>query len=106
MAKSEGARNATEAAKKKLTDDKELKDVREERSRAETGWKPTPTQEENDLLKLGASVDKLEPDGSPEEGTVEYAKHMAGGGASGYLTRQERPAQPQPRQRAPQPPQS
>jgi hypothetical protein len=55
---------STEAAKKRLEDEKKVSD----KSRAEyferMKGKPTPTQEENDLAALGAHILEHEDDGS------------------------------------------
>jgi len=80
---------ATENARKKLTEE------REARARAATphaGGKPTPTQDENDLIALGGSVE-LEADGSPETGPTgapleHHDKSMSAGRPAGYSTRQ------------------
>ena len=63
-----------EAARKRLADDK----AERERAARDAGvgevdeTKPTPTQEENDLAKMGATVMDKEEDGSdPEPPTIE-----------------------------------
>jgi hypothetical protein len=58
----------TEAAKKQLAEQKEARDKKQaELNEASAGVKPTPTQEENDLAKMGVYVPEHEPDGSPPE---------------------------------------
>jgi len=87
---------ATEAAKKRLAEDRELL----EKSRAEylerMKGKPTPTQEENDLHAHGATIVEHEDDGSGPDPNVKTkqseAKKPAGGG---YQTRAQQPATPQ-----------
>ena len=63
-------------------------------------WKPTPTQEENDLAALGQQVMDKEPDGSPEEGTAPdpQTRHLEGARGRGYETRggPQSKTQPQP----------
>jgi hypothetical protein len=83
---------ATEAAKKRLAEEREL----QEKSRAEYAerqkGKPTPTQEENDIAALGGHVLEHEDDGSGPEPGVQTrqseAKRPSGGG---YQTRTHRP---------------
>ena len=63
--------------------------------RAKHAGRPTPTQEEADLLKLGNHIE-LSPDGSPPDpqqvGTKNMeAEHSSGGG---YRTRHVAPAAP------------
>jgi hypothetical protein len=48
-------------------------------------WKPTPTQEENDLAALGQMKMEKEPDGSPVQETKALEAKPSGGG---YQTRQ------------------
>jgi hypothetical protein len=86
---------ATEAAKKQLQVDREAS----ERSRAEfaerTKGKPTPTQEENDLAILGASVLEKEDDGSgPDLNLTPRSVEARPGGT--YQTRQATAARPAP----------
>lgn len=84
---------ATEAARRQLAADNELRD----KSRAEfaerTKGRPTPTQEENDMAMLGAPVFEKSDDGSGPDPNV---RHVEAKPAGGYQTRQ---AQPQPHTR-------
>jgi hypothetical protein len=88
---------------------KEIKERSLKQQKDMTGWKPTPTQEENDLAAVGQHVMDKEPDGSPEEPvTAEFApsgttsRQMEGSRGRGYETRgaqgrtQQPQAQPQP----------
>lgn len=88
----------TEAAKKQLAADNELR----EKSRAEfaerTKGRPTPTQEENDMAMLGAPVFEKSDDGSGPDPNIRHAE--AGGRPAGYQTRQAQP-QHQPTHGAP-----
>jgi hypothetical protein len=59
----------TEAAKKTIAANKEQRD-KARMALEDTKVKPTPTQEENDLAKLGVHVVDHEPDGSPEQPAV------------------------------------
>ena len=52
-----------ENARKILAEDKERRDKAKEKPKG----KPTPTQEENDLAKLGAHTHEKQPDGSPPD---------------------------------------
>src|SRR5262245_45069518 len=97
------ADEAQEAAKKHLAAQREAAD----RSRADyeerMKGKPTPTQEENDLAALGSPVFEKEDDGSgPDPANAPQTRHLEGGRAAPYQTRQAtaRPAQP------PRPPRS
>jgi hypothetical protein len=73
--------------KQQLADDKQARGD-QEKQRAERKGKPTPTQEENDRLRLGEHIDELEADGSPpEQKSVEAAKRPGG-----YQTRATEPA--------------
>jgi hypothetical protein len=83
-----------EAAKKQLASDKEARQRSTEEYQKRMKGRPTPTQEECDLIKLGAAPDALEPDGSdpdPNNGLI-FGQHSrqlepahSGGG---YQTRQ------------------
>jgi len=84
-----------EAAKKQLASDKEARQRSNEEYQKRMKGRPTPTQEECDLIKLGAAPDSLEPDGSepdPNNGLIfggPHSRHLepahSGGG---YQTRQ------------------
>ena len=76
-----------ENARKILAEDKERRDKAKEKPKG----KPTPTQEENDLAKLGAHTHEKQPDGSPLDGealdahTTAWAEAVNRSGAA-YLT--------------------
>ena len=58
--------------------------------------KPTPTQEENDLAKMGVAQDSLEYDGAPYQGTTpeeteKLNKNAQGGKGAQYQTRAASP---------------
>lgn len=80
------------AAKKHLAESKERRDkANKEHEERVAHSKPTPTQEENDLAKLGASVHDKQADGSapdPHRTKQMEAKPAAGGG---YQTRAAQP---------------
>jgi hypothetical protein len=85
-----------QAARKKAQEEtrKAMEEHREERAKATAqavhrmeSTQPTPTQEENDLAKLGIAVDEKEDDGSGEtiiERTIVANKPL---GPGGYETR-------------------
>lgn len=87
-----------ENAKKRLEDDKKIR----ERSAAEFAermkGKPTPTQEENDLAALGAHVVEKEDDGSgPDPATPRNMEaQMAAAPGGVYQTRTVAPERRQP----------
>jgi hypothetical protein len=59
--------------------------------------KPTPTQEENDLAKLGVPIETHEDDGSgpqPEYRLVKSVEPAPKQGGAGYQTRAAAPAKP------------
>src|SRR6516165_56637 len=85
---------AMDHAKKLLAEDKKLRDKSAAEFAERSKGKPTPTQEELDLAKLGATFTEHEADGSnpdpaggpPEDGEkllarsrAEYAERMAAG---------------------------
>ena len=86
-----------EAAKKQLAENKKASDKSKAASQEASKGKPTPTQEENDLAALGAHVNEKEDDGSgpdpnaPPSDPSAAPKHLEGGGAGGYQTRQATP---------------
>jgi hypothetical protein len=51
---------------------------RDEAARQRATWRPTPTQEENDLKALGVPVDEIkkEPNGSPPDPATESNRAM------------------------------
>jgi hypothetical protein len=90
---------ATEAAKKRLTEEREITEVSRREYAERAKGKPTPTQEENDLAALGAHLVEKEEDGSPPDPNVRQTKQSepnkpVGGG---YQTRSQQPAQPKPK---------
>jgi hypothetical protein len=65
MAQSEAHRKRQDEARKALEENREeRKKLNEEAMKRMDSAKPTPTQEENDLAKLGVPKDKLDDDGS------------------------------------------
>jgi len=79
---------AAREAVKKQASTREAQDAQ----RALNAGKPTPTQEENDLAKLGAPAEKHEEDGSPQQPLEPpkdpYSKRsMEGQSGAGYQTR-------------------
>jgi hypothetical protein len=90
---------ATEAARKRLAEEREATEKSRQEYLDRAKGKPTPTQEENDLAALGAHLVEKEEDGSPLDPNVRQtkqseAKKPAGGG--NYETRAQQPAQPKP----------
>jgi hypothetical protein len=87
------------AAEKRMAEDKKrLAEEREARAkaqeeRAKHRGRPTPTQEELDLINLGHHPE-LSPDGSPPDPNVGFGTRQvqAEHGGSGYQTRQSTPA--------------
>ena len=64
-----------ENAKKQLAEAQEARKEQDEARKALEGSKPTPTQEENDLAKLGVPITEHEDDGSGPEKTVITARY-------------------------------
>jgi hypothetical protein len=59
----------TTAAKEQIAKANEVRAKSQEKAvKSMEGVKPTPTQEENDLARMGVDVVTKEPDGSPVEG--------------------------------------
>jgi len=103
------ADDATAAAKKQLADAKAAQEKRVADAEERQSGQPTPTQEENDLAKLGVAVPEKEDDGTgPErrpgeskedakaradkEGTtIEKRESKPAAQSSGYQTRQTTP---------------
>jgi hypothetical protein len=87
-----------DAAKAQLAANKETADKTREAQDAAAQGKPTPTQEENDLAKLGAHLTEHEADGSPEQpqpyppGTAQTKQAESKKPAPAYQTRASRPA--------------
>src|ERR1700757_2617608 len=85
---------ATEQAKKQYEEEKKAHDKVRADSAARLKGKPTPTQEENDLVALGAHILEHEPDGSdPDLGMTPGAgtKHLEASQSrpQTYQTRQQ-----------------
>jgi hypothetical protein len=76
---------ATENAKKKVADGKEIQSVQEAQRAAMAKGTPTPTQEENDIACSGGYPELAEDGSGPE--TVQ-ARAMEAGKSGGYATRQ------------------
>lgn len=91
---------ARDAAKKQLAADKDARSKVLEQHEATEGVKPTPTQDENDMAKLGVHLSEHEPDGSPEHssgGAPKAPQHetrqvSAQAARPGYQTRAAGPA--------------
>jgi hypothetical protein len=80
------ANETTEAAKKKLAEEKKLSDKSKADFAERSKGRPTPTQEENDLAALGGNITEHEPDGSDPD---PYVRHMeADKPGAPYQTRQ------------------
>jgi hypothetical protein len=92
MAENQARKKAQEEARKAMQEQREerAKLTAEAVSRMES-TQPTPTQEENDLAKLGIAVDEKEDDGSGE--TVIEKRIVANQplGPGGYETRAATP---------------
>ena len=89
---------ATAAAREQMQRDREYLEKGREVKEAIQG-KPTPTQEECDLAKLGAAPESLEPDGSQEVVMrtgpfLTSSTPAAQGRASGSQQARPRPATP------------
>ena len=59
--------------------------------------KPTPTQEENDLAKMGVDVVEKEPDGSPQEGGKDDKAEDKAAAAKPAVQSRQAPPPPPPR---------
>jgi hypothetical protein len=70
-------------AKKQLEIDQKATAKSHEAFAEQTKGKPTPTQEENDLAKMGAHVAEHEPDGSNPDPHGQAPAEGEGGGAQG-----------------------
>jgi hypothetical protein len=77
---------ATEAAKKKLAEERKVSDKVKADFAQRAKGKPTPTQEENDLAALGATFTEHEPDGSDPDPNV---RHVEAEKPGGYQTRHQ-----------------
>jgi hypothetical protein len=85
-----------EAARKTLAEAKEARAKSEEERAAMAKGRPTPTQDENDMAKLGAGVNAKEDDGSgPDRAQEEMRKRAEEVAAKRHSTREttaEKPA--------------
>ena len=81
----------TTAAKKKLAEDRE---ARSKATKDMSGAKPTPTQEENDLVASGVHLTEHEDDGSgPDPGQqTRQSEAKPAAPKGGYSTRAATPA--------------
>jgi hypothetical protein len=96
----QGAPPENEVAKQQLAEEQKATEQSRKDFAERTKGKPTPTQEENDLARLGAHFHEHEPDGSdpdpyvtankPTEHRQMEARKPASG--AGYETRQATPA--------------
>jgi hypothetical protein len=81
------------ATKKRLADERAAREKKHaEQHDASAGWKPTPTQDENDLTASGEHVTEHEPDGSPPDPNVPQPPPPEGGATS---AREAKPSQQQ-----------
>jgi len=97
----EEQQKSIEAAKQKLAANKEAAAKTAEAQEATAQGKPTPTQEENDLAKLGAHIAEHEPDGSPDQpqpypGGAQTKQADAKKPDPAYQTRAQRPVESKP----------
>ena len=95
MADNKADNKSLENAKKALAENQKVQEAaREKDLKMPDDVKPTPTQEENDLAKLGAHITEHEADGSPVQPHPFAAKQSEAGKPSGggYTTREARPA--------------
>lgn len=86
----------TAQQKQLVKDGAEAKAKSVEDAKQATSGKPTPTQEENDLAKVGIPVETHEDDGSgPEPGGAQDKRKAAEAGKPGaYQTRASTPTPP------------
>lgn len=80
----------SEAAKRELEDGKKLKEQIRAEHEKRAKWKPTPTQEENDLAACGVHVLEKEEDGSGPDPNLSHTKHMEAATPAPYRTRETR----------------
>lgn len=90
----EEQRKASEGAAKDLLAKQQEERAQMVARQGEGTVKPTPTQEENDMTRLGHHVVEKEPDGSPEQNTTKQTEARHGG--PGYQTRQSTAKEPSP----------
>jgi hypothetical protein len=82
-----------EAARKTLADSKEARAKSEGERAAMAKGKPTPTQDENDMAKLGAGVNAKEDDGSgPDRAQEEMRKRNEEAAAKRREVQAEKPS--------------
>jgi hypothetical protein len=87
--------------RKRLAEEGEAR-VKARQEHEKNKGRPTPTQEEADLIRLGHHVE-LTPDGSPPDPNVGFGvtRQVEPEHRGGYQTRQSQPAQATHRPRAP-----
>jgi hypothetical protein len=79
----------TENAKKQLEADRKASDKSKAEFAARSKGKPTPTQEENDVVALGGHILEHEADGSdPDPNVVAHNKSMEAHKPQSYQTRE------------------
>ena len=79
-----------QAAREQLKVAADERKKQEEQRAAMAKGKPTPTQEENDLARLGVPIDEHEDDGSMKESDMRHTRAMeptTGRPSAGYQTR-------------------
>jgi hypothetical protein len=84
-------RPENEAAAKQLAEDRKATEKSRQDFVERTKGRPTPTQEENDLARLGAHFHEHEPDGSDPDPNVTANKQMEPkkqNEGAGYRTRE------------------
>jgi hypothetical protein len=93
------ADQAETAARKVMAENKAARDKAVKEGSPQDGSTPTPTQEENDLAKLGVVVDPKADDGSGPEMTMQMVRRAveAKPAQAGYATRSVSPA-PKPKE--------
>ena len=79
-------------AKKQMAADKQAHDKVLQQHKEMEKWRPTPTQDENDMAKMGIHVLNKADDGSgPDQNAhtrFAESRHLEGGRGSDYETRQ------------------
>lgn len=94
---------ATEHAKKLLEESRRVREQTAAAPAAAGKGKPTPTQEENDLVMLGAQIVRHDDDGSGPDPNVVTTRHMEAQPAGApYQTRQASASRSAPPPRTPQ----
>jgi hypothetical protein len=79
----------SESVKKQLEADRKVSDKSRAEYAARSKGKPTPTQEENDIVALGGHILEHEADGSdPDPNVVAHNKSMSAHKPQSYATRQ------------------